>query len=91
MDSERGGPDLSFHLQPAMAGFFKFYVQVQIDGQSRFAGFGLNAAPAKPESTAHPHDGTPSAYSCPMHPEVISDKAGDKCPKCGMALTAKKT
>lgn len=24
-------------------------------------------------------------YSCPMHPEVISDKPG-KCPKCGMAL-----
>ena len=24
-------------------------------------------------------------YVCPMHPEVVSDKAG-KCPKCGMAL-----
>ena len=28
-------------------------------------------------------------YSCPMHTDVISDKAG-KCPKCGMALVAKK-
>ncbi len=91
MESERGGPDLSFHLQPAMAGFFKFYVQVQIDGQSRFAGFGLNAAPAKPDSTAHHHDGTPITYACPMHPEITSDKVGDKCPKCGMSLTAKKT
>ena len=27
-------------------------------------------------------------YSCPMHPEVRSDKPG-KCPKCGMELTAK--
>jgi len=27
-------------------------------------------------------------YSCPMHPEVVSDKAG-KCPKCGMNLTPK--
>lgn len=26
------------------------------------------------------------AYSCSMHPEVISDKPG-KCSKCGMALT----
>lgn len=24
-------------------------------------------------------------YTCPMHPEVISDKPGD-CPKCGMSL-----
>ncbi|WP_251040439.1 multicopper oxidase domain-containing protein [Chryseobacterium sp. ISL-6] len=28
------------------------------------------------------------AYSCPMHPEVISDKPG-KCPKCGMDLVEK--
>ena len=27
-------------------------------------------------------------YTCPMHPEVISDKAG-KCPKCGMDLELK--
>ena len=28
-------------------------------------------------------------YTCPMHPDVISDEEG-KCPKCGMALVAKK-
>lgn len=27
-------------------------------------------------------------YTCPMHPEVTSDKPGD-CPKCGMALVKK--
>ena len=27
----------------------------------------------------------PRQYTCPMHPEVISDVPGD-CPKCGMAL-----
>jgi FtsP/CotA-like multicopper oxidase with cupredoxin domain len=27
-------------------------------------------------------------YSCPMHPEVVSNKEG-KCPKCGMALVKK--
>lgn len=29
-------------------------------------------------------------YTCPMHPEVTSDKPG-KCPKCGMELVEKKT
>jgi hypothetical protein len=29
-------------------------------------------------------------YTCPMHPDVTTDKAG-KCPKCGMDLTMKKT
>jgi hypothetical protein len=29
-------------------------------------------------------------YTCPMHPEVISDKPG-KCPKCGMTLVKVKS
>jgi FtsP/CotA-like multicopper oxidase with cupredoxin domain len=32
-------------------------------------------------------EGAVVAYSCPMHPEVISDEPG-KCPKCGMKLLA---
>ena len=28
-------------------------------------------------------------YTCPMHPEVVKDNAGD-CPKCGMKLVEKK-
>jgi Cu+-exporting ATPase len=43
--------------------------------------------------TQHPVPGTeplapdsePVEYTCPMHPEVVSDRPG-ACPKCGMAL-----
>ena len=31
------------------------------------------------------HGQVAAAYSCPMHPEVTSDKPGT-CPKCGMDL-----
>jgi hypothetical protein len=37
------------------------------------------AAPAAAGSTAQ------TKYTCPMHPEVVSDKPG-RCPKCGMDL-----
>ena len=32
---------------------------------------------------------TAKTYTCPMHPEVKSDKPG-KCSKCGMELIPKK-
>ncbi|TDN36211.1 heavy metal-binding domain-containing protein [Hymenobacter sp. UV11] len=40
------------------------------------------------DSTAAPA-GMATAYTCPMHPEVVSDHPG-KCPKCGMDLIVKK-
>lgn len=43
-------------------------------GQDPHAGHGRTGQPAAQE-----------VYSCPMHPEVRSDKPG-QCPKCGMAL-----
>jgi Cu+-exporting ATPase len=48
----------------------------------------LNAKPfvlpgAAPVATAQPVAG--AQYTCPMHPEIVSDKPGD-CPLCGMAL-----
>ncbi len=53
----------------------------------------------KKEDASHKHDVNSdcmkkettkniSMYSCPMHPEITSDKEG-KCSKCGMALTKK--
>jgi uncharacterized paraquat-inducible protein A len=38
---------------------------------------------------SHKHQSEKMKYSCPMHPEVTSEKPG-KCPKCGMDLTKTK-
>jgi hypothetical protein len=62
--------------------------------ESRPLGVGaLNQPPAQaPASTSDEGAGKPgpTLYTCPMHPEVISDKPG-KCPKCGMTLVPKQT
>jgi Cu(I)/Ag(I) efflux system membrane fusion protein len=45
----------------------------------------------KQMNDAHMHQETnmeEDMYTCPMHPEVVSDKPGS-CPKCGMALVLK--
>jgi Cu(I)/Ag(I) efflux system membrane fusion protein len=39
---------------------------------------------------ATPAAGAPVGYTCPMHPEYISDRAGD-CPACGMPLVVHDT
>jgi len=49
--------------------------------------------PVSPTPEKGPDAGAPAnpgaiLYTCPMHPEVISDKPG-KCPKCGMTLVPK--
>jgi hypothetical protein len=51
------------------------------------ATFAQTARDAQPKSKTD--TATKTIYTCPMHPEVISDKPG-KCPKCGMTLVAKK-
>lgn len=40
------------------------------------------------DGTVTEKDSARVAYTCPMHPEVLSDAPG-KCPKCGMELVKK--
>lgn len=39
--TERGGPELQFHIEPNKAGFIKMFAQVQINGKSLFAPFAI--------------------------------------------------
>jgi hypothetical protein len=86
-NAERGGPELSFHVEPDKPGFQKFFLQTQIGGKEKFAAFGLNVEPATSGATK-PASFAEADYTCPMHPEV-KQKGPGKCPKCGMALVAK--
>lgn len=52
-----------------------------------------NTAATDSAATAAPADtttapATAAQYTCPMHPDVLSDKPG-QCPQCGMELQVK--
>lgn len=40
-DTDRGGPELQFHIEPEKAGFIKMFAQVKVNGKELFAPFGL--------------------------------------------------
>lgn len=82
--TERGGPDLSFHVEPEKPGFQKLFLQTQIGGREVYAAFGLEV---KAGSNSAPL--AVAEFTCPMHPEVKQTTPG-KCPKCGMALVPAK-
>ena len=44
--TDRGGPTFSFKLYAPTAGFLRLYGQVQINGESQFAPFGITVLPA---------------------------------------------
>lgn len=39
--SERGGPELTFHFVPKKAGFYKIWIQIQIDKKDIYVPFGI--------------------------------------------------
>lgn len=49
------------------------------------------AVPNRPAASCHDAVAEPAAeYFCPMHPRVVRDKRGQKCPICAMPLAARK-
>ncbi|TDN36915.1 hypothetical protein E4631_20240 [Hymenobacter sp. UV11] len=46
------------------------------------------AQPAPTDADSQVIEAKAAQYSCPMHPNEVSDHPG-KCPKCGMALVKK--
>jgi len=54
----------------------------------RYGVIGAPDDPLKGVALPSPAPAAKDVYTCPMHPEVISDKPGD-CPKCGMHLVKK--
>jgi hypothetical protein len=75
MESDPSGHDMGAMKKNAPA--------AAADGMS---GMDMPPAAKKPVKKKESSD---TYYTCPMHPEVHSDKSG-KCPKCGMDLVKKK-
>lgn len=51
-DSDRGGPDIAFHLEPKRAGFLKLFAQIRVDGRDVYLPFGVLVAPSLKPSGA---------------------------------------
>jgi hypothetical protein len=63
---------------------FAILVGLGLDSCSKFETSETSADSTK-SATTHVHDASHVHYTCPMHPEVVSETPG-KCPKCGMDL-----
>jgi Heavy metal binding domain len=83
--SIEGWPGLRPAAEPATGGHEQHHGQNPGELPADPSGHGAPPA-ARPTGTSDTGAPPPAAtYSCPMHPDVVSDRAG-RCPKCGMAL-----
>lgn len=72
--------------QVATSGVFLIAAEARISTAAKYWDKEPVTAPSAVPSAKEPPAGT--AWTCPMHPEVVSDKPGP-CPKCGMPLEPK--
>lgn len=47
LEKNRGGPELTFHIEPKSAGFVRLFVQLRVNGQDVFLPFGLTVLPSQ--------------------------------------------
>jgi len=82
-----GWPGLRPAGEPAAGGHEQHRGQSPTQGDVPADHSGHGAPPAaRPTGTPDAGQPPPAAtYSCPMHRDVVSDRAG-RCPRCGMAL-----
>lgn len=60
--SQRGGPAVTFHLEPSKVGFLRIYAQIRVGGQDVFLPFGVTVAQGLPGASndmANMKHGTP--------------------------------
>jgi len=70
---------------------FTFYLAALMLGIFLLSTSNYAQEKTQPKKSTKVHDQVKKekiVYTCPMHPEVTSDKPG-KCPKCGMNLVKK--
>src|SRR4051812_35846712 len=87
------GPTLSAdhpaHPDAAMAPLPPRSTTLAVDSSGEAPASAPGPNPSAPPTTAAAEGRV--IYACPHHPEVTSDKPGQRCPKCGMNLVKKES
>ena len=82
---KRGGPAALVAAAMGNEGFMADYMDAVAQDPSLRDHAARLVREAPEGSASHKSQGQALAYTCPMHPDVTSDRPG-KCPKCGMTL-----